>query len=312
MRAVRIGEVGPELVGVPEPEPGPDEVVIDVVTSGVCGSDLHLLAFGPRPNTLGHEVGGRLDGRPVTFSPVVHCGSCDPCRHGHSAVCQVGSNAVYGIHRDGGMADRVVVERSAVVELPVGIDAELACLVEPVAVGVHGINAAEVTSGMRVAVVGAGTVGLVAAAVARQRGATVDIAARHPAQQAAAERLGLGPNLSGRYDVTVDAAGTESAVAQAVRSCRPGGTVLISGTYWGDVTMPGMAIQLKELRILPVVYYGHHGGEREIEAAARALVDLPDLPGALVTHRFPLDDAAEAFRVSSDKTSGAIKVLLEP
>jgi 2-desacetyl-2-hydroxyethyl bacteriochlorophyllide A dehydrogenase len=248
----------------------------------------------------------------VTFSPVVHCGTCEPCRHGHSAVCQVGANAVYGIHRDGGMADRVVVERSAVVELPAAIDADLACLVEPVAVGVHGVNAAEVVDGMRVAVVGAGTVGLVVAAVARQRGAVVDIAARHPGQQAAAERLGLGQHLSGRYDVTVDAAGTESAVAQAVRSCRPGGTVLISGTYWGDVTMPGMAIQLKELRILPVVYYGHHGGEREIEAAARALVDLPDLAGALVTHRFPLDDAAEAFRVAADKSSGAIKVLLEP
>jgi 2-desacetyl-2-hydroxyethyl bacteriochlorophyllide A dehydrogenase len=312
MRAVRIGQDGPEVVAVAEPEPDADQVVIDVVTSGVCGSDLHLLAFGPRPGTLGHEVGGRLDGRPVTFSPVVHCGTCEPCRHGHSAVCQVGANAVYGIHRDGGMADRVVVERSAVVELPPGIDADLACLVEPVAVGVHGINAAEVVDGMRVAVVGAGTVGLVAAAVARQRGASVDIAARHPCQQAAAERLGLGQALSGRYDVTVDAAGTESAVAQAVRSCRPGGTVLISGTYWGDVTMPGMAIQLKELRILPVVYYGHHDGEREIEAAARALLELPELAGALVTHRFPLSDASEAFRVAADKSSGAIKVLLEP
>jgi 2-desacetyl-2-hydroxyethyl bacteriochlorophyllide A dehydrogenase len=299
-------------VAVADPEPGGDQVVIDVVTSGVCGSDLHLLAFGPRPNTLGHEVGGRLDGRPVTFSPVVHCGTCDPCRHGHSAVCQVGANAVYGIHRDGGMADRVVVDRAAVVELPEGIDAELACLVEPVAVAVHGLNAAEVTAGMRVAVVGAGTVGLVAAAVARQRGAIVDIAARHPCQLAAAEKLGLGRELQGRYDVTVDAAGTESAVGQAVRWCRSGGTVLISGTYWGDVTMPGMAIQLKELRLLPVVYYGHHDGEREIEAAARALVGMPELADALVTHRFGLDDAVEAFRVAADKSSGAIKVVLQP
>jgi 2-desacetyl-2-hydroxyethyl bacteriochlorophyllide A dehydrogenase len=312
MRAVRIGEVGPGVVEVPEPEPTPDEVVIEVVTSGVCGSDLHLLAFGPRPGTLGHEVGGLVDGRPVTFSPVVHCGACEPCRHGHTAICQVGANAVYGIHRTGGMAERVAVERSALVELPPGIDAELACLVEPVAVGLHGINAAEVVAGMRVAVVGAGTVGLVVGAVARLRGASVDIVARHPCQQQAAERLGLGRDLSGRYDVTVDAAGTASAVAQAVKACRPGGTVLISGTYWGDVTMPGMAIQLKELRILPVVYYGHHDGEREIEAAARALRDLPDLFDALVTHRFGLDDAAEAFRVAADKSSGAIKVVLQP
>ncbi len=314
MRGVRNTEEGPRVVEVAEPEPraDADEVVLTVAAAGICGSDLHLLAFGPSSTTMGHEIGGWLDGRAVTFCPVVTCGTCAACRNGHSAICQVGSNAVYGIHRNGGMADRVVVERAAVVDLPDGFDPALASLVEPVAVGVHGTNAAQIEAGMRVAVVGAGTVGLVAAAVARHRGAEVDIVARHPSQLAAAERLGVGTATSGRYDVTVDAAGTASAVALAAKLARPGATLLISGTYWGDVTMPGMVIQLKELRLLPVVYYGNHEGEREIDVAAQVLADLPELEAALVTHRFPLDDVAEAFRVAADKSTGSIKVLLEP
>jgi threonine dehydrogenase-like Zn-dependent dehydrogenase len=186
-------------------------------------------------------------------------------------------------------------------------------MVEPLAVGVHAVDAVPVEAGQRVVVVGGGTVGLVAAAVARQRGAQVDLVARHPRQREAAERLGIGLDPGRGADVAVDAAGTESALREAVRLCRSGGTVLIGGTYWGDVTVPGMAIQLKELRLRPVIYYGHRGAEREIDVAARLIQELPDLPDALVTHRFPLDDAAQAFSVASRRAeTGSVKVLLEP
>jgi len=313
MRAVRCTETGVRVVEVAEPEVPPGWVLIDVAAVGVCGSDLHLVDLGPRPVTFGHEVGGWLDGRPVTLCPLRYCGECVNCRNGATSVCQVGASTVVGIHRDGGMADRVAVEAECVVELPPGTSPTLAAMVEPLAVGLHAIDAAPVEAGQRVAVVGGGTVGLVAAAVARRRGAEVDLVARHPAQRAAALRLGIGTDPKRGSDVAIDAAGTESALREAVRLCRSGGTLLIAGTYWGDVTVPGMTIQLKELRLRPVIYYGHRGAEREIDVAVRLLDELPELPDALVTHRFGLDDATEAFSVASRRAeTGSIKVLLEP
>jgi threonine dehydrogenase-like Zn-dependent dehydrogenase len=310
MRGVRVGTEGVGVVEVPGPD-GPG-VVIDVVSAGICGSDLHLVELGPRPTTLGHEIGGLLDGRPVTFSPLLHCGTCARCLDGRSDLCSVGTAAIVGIALDGGMADRVLVDPAAVVELPAGTDPAVACLVEPVAVGVHACNVGSITAGMRVAVIGAGTVGLVAGAVARAAGASVDIAARHPVQAEAAEKLGLGRTVGRGYDVVIDGAGTTSALAQAVKVARPGADLVVAGTYWGDVTLPGLAFQLKGLRLLPAIYYGHHGGEREIDSAVGVFAALPGLADALITHRFPLDEAATAFRVAGDKSTGAVKVVLEP
>ncbi len=312
MRAVRVdpgaGAVG--MVEVADPDPGDGAVLVDVTHVGICGSDLHLVERGVT-HTLGHEFGGMVDGRAVAVEPMVHCGGCDACRAGHTARCSVGTRGLWGIHRDGGMADAVAVDPSCVVELPGGLDPADVALVEPLAVGVHALHRAEVGPGVRVGVVGAGSVGLVAAALAARAGAEVDVAARHPGQVAAVERLGLRPELGRRYDVVVEAAGTASALATAVDVARTGATVVLPGTYWSPVELPGLAAQLKELALLPAVYYGHHHGEREFDTAARVLADAPELVDVLVTHHFPLDDAAEAFATAADKTTGAIKVILD-
>ena len=310
MRAVRCTEDGLAVVDLPEPEG--EGVVVEVASVGICGSDLHVLDLGPRPITFGHEVGGTVDGRAVAICPLRYCGECASCRLGQTNLCRVGANTVVGIHRDGGMADRLLIEAECLVELPEGVAAADAWLVEPIAVGVHAFESVPLTPDMRVAIVGGGTVGLVAAAIALHRGCQVDVVARHPHQQAAAARLGAGLEPRGKYDVAMDAAGTESAAREAVRLCRPGGWFVISGNYWGDVTLPGMALSLKELRVLPVIYYGHVDGVREIDVAARLLGELDGLGEALVTHRFPLDRAPEAFATAADRSSGAIKVLVEP
>jgi len=294
-------------------------VLVEVTAVGICGSDLHLIEGWNCTVTPGHEILGTVDGWPVAVCPVEYCGTCGCCTRGVSSLCERGSAQVIGIHRDGGMADAVLVPESCLVELSglIGLDPAVGFLVEPVAVGLHGWNVIETMTGMvggaRVAIVGAGTVGLIAGAVARHLGFDVDIVARHPGQQAAARTLGLGLDVRGNYDITVDAAGTASAIRLAAELARPGASVLMSGTYWGgDVSWPGLAAQLKELRLFPVVYYGHHRGGREIDAAARLVADLEELPGALVTHRFPLHEAAKAFATAADRASGAIKVVLEP
>lgn len=295
------------------PDPAGDGVVVTPLAVGICGSDLHVLDLGPNGVTVGHEIAARHEGRTVAIQPFAFCGECSNCLSGRHQVCSLGAKAVYGLQVDGGMADALLVDPACLVDLPAGIDAVDACLVEPVAVAVHSCGLVDLQPGMRVGVVGAGTVGLVGGAVARTHGVDVDIAARHPHQAACAERLGLGVGLSGRYDVVFDAAGSPTSIREAIGACRSAGTVVLPGIHWGDVTIPGLALALREIRLQPSVYWGlHHDGRREMDEAADVLARLPELSGALVTHRFPLERAAEAFAVAADKTSGAIKVVVEP
>ena len=177
-------------------------------------------------------------------------------------------------------------------------------------------------------IVGGGTIGLTAVAVARSVGADVDMSARHAHQVEAAERLGAGASPSGEYDVVVEAAGTESALVSAIDHARPGGTVSLPGVYWDGLALPNvMTMFLKEVRLVPSSMYGCARGVHahgvgsigqdadpagELHAAARLLADEPELATAGVTHRFGLDEAVEAFRVAACRSAGAIKVVLEP
>ncbi|MCU1373139.1 MAG: Zn-dependent alcohol dehydrogenase, partial [Actinomycetia bacterium] len=188
MRAVRNTTSGIEVLDVPEPAiPG---VRVTVRSSGICGSDLHLLSWA-LPVTLGHEIGGHLDdGTPVAVWPSRPCGQCDRCLAGEVAQCRTAMAVGYGVGSDGGMADTIVVDEHNVVPLPTGLAAADGCLVEPIACSVHALRRAGVRAGDRVAVVGAGAIGLGAVAAATWMDAIVDVAARHPAQRAAAAAIG--------------------------------------------------------------------------------------------------------------------------
>ena len=311
MRGVRNTEDGVRVLDVADPDPSGDEIVVRVAAAGICGSDLHLLDWGPMPVTLGHEIAGFLDdGTPVAIEPVLsRCGECESCRTGDTHLCR--SAQTVGIGVDGGMADAVVVTPDCVVPLPDGLSVHDAGLVEPVACAVRATHRAGVESGQRVAVVGGGTLGIAAVAAAVQAGCEVGIAARHPHQLAAAEAVGGRP-AEGHYDVVIEAAGTASAFNEAMGLARVRGTVAVLGTYWGEITVAAMSIGIKELDLVGCMAYGEHDGHREVESAASLLAAVPELAPALITHRFPLDDAPEAFRVAGDRSAGAIKVTLEP
>jgi len=295
------------------PEPAGDGPHVQVVSSGICGSDLHLVELGPLPATLGHEFAGRLDdGTPVAIDPSRPCGTCDQCRTGAPHRCRIGSSRALGIGADGGLADRVVVPDAALVPLPPALNVADACLVEPLAVAVHGMRLANVTPATRVAVVGGGTIGLAGVAAAVGLGADTGLAARHPHQREAGERLGAAVVDAGEYDVVVEAAGTEAALTQAAELCRPGGLVLFLSTHWGPVPIPGFPALMKELAFRWSYTYGTHPGGRDVDDAAALLARTPTIASTLVTHRFPLDEAPRAFAVAADRAAGAIKVVLEP
>lgn len=311
MRAVRIRDGRPQVVEV-VPNSG-EGVRVRVRSAGICGSDLHLLDSGaPIPVTLGHEVAGELaDGTPVAVEPLAPCGHCPGCLRGDYNLCDRGPAIVLGVAGDGGMAEEMRVPERALVPLPRGVRVEDACLVEPLAVALHGMRLAGLRGDERVAVVGGGTIGLCAVAAARDAGARVGLEARHDPQREAGSALGAG-EVSEGCDLVVDAAGTPAALGRAVELCRAGGTLLLLATYWGGLELPGFALCLKEVRVLPSSLYGRGPAGRDVDAAAALLARRPEIAQRLITHRFPLDAAPEAFETARRRSAGAIKVVLEP
>jgi threonine dehydrogenase-like Zn-dependent dehydrogenase len=162
-----------------------------------------------------------------------------------------------------------------------------------------------------VAVVGGGTIGQTAICAALDFGSRVDAEVRHDHQREAADILGAG-QATDHYDVVLEAAGTESALLRSIELCRPGGRVVLLGTYWDDVMMPGMAMALAEIDLVPASMYSTSESTRDIDVAARILADHPLIPKTIITHRFPLDGVVEAFATARDRSAGAIKVVLEP
>jgi threonine dehydrogenase-like Zn-dependent dehydrogenase len=310
VRAVRVN--GPGNVEVREVEPAAgDGVRVKVVSAGICGSDLHLAAMGLPAVTVGHEIAGLVDGTAVAIEPLAACGACDGCLAGHEQRCREALQRLYGVALDGGMADEILVAPGCVVALPEAIEPTDASLIEPLAIAVHGFNRVGVRPGERVLVVGGGSIGLNALAVARHRGVAADLAAHHGHQLMAGEALGAGTTAGDEYDVVVDAAGTQSSIEEAIRRLRPGGRLLLLGSWWSPVRL-GADLAVKEITLFPSSLYGHDHGSREFAEAVDVLAARPDLAPTLITHRFALDDAAEAFRAAGDRAAGAIKVVIHP
>jgi threonine dehydrogenase-like Zn-dependent dehydrogenase len=312
MKAVRCCDKHVQVVNVPAPSGA--GVKINVRSAGICSSDLHMINAGfDMPATLGHEVAGTLsDGRAVALEPIAPCGHCDMCVQGDYHLCRLGAGMVHGIALDGGMAEQIIVPERCIVPLPNNVTAADACLVEPLAVAAHGIRMLDLNPNSRLAIIGAGAVGLAAAAVLTPFINTVDIAARHDAQKTAADRLGAGLHPRGEYDVVVDCAGNTKSLAQAARLCKPGATILLLATYWEGVAMPAFEVCMKNLKIYASSLYGRQGLVRDVEMAAQLMAQRPELADILITHRLPLDSAPEAFAIAADRKAGAIKVVLEP
>lgn len=292
--------------------PSGDGVRVRVRAAGICGSDLHMMEINfPLKYIMGHEAAGLLDdGTPVAVEPVSPCGECELCRRGDYNLCRDATASLLGVGCDGCMVDEMQVAQRCVVPLPSNADIKDGCLVEPLSVALHGMRKAGLKPDQRVAVIGAGAIGLCAVAVASDAGAEVGLVSRYEHQSLAGKRLCAAP-VEGKYDLVAECTGSKDAVKQAVDLCRPGGRVLLLGTYWEGVPL-SMAVMLKEITVVSSYMYSSCGGVRDFEAAAGLLSRRPEIAGTLITHRFPLSEAKQAFAVARDRKSGAIKVVLEP
>ena len=312
MRAVRYENGAVRVIDAGEPRG--EGVRVRVTSCGICGSDLAMLDAGfPMAGIPGHEIAGVLaDGTPVAIEPVAPCGACERCRTGDYQVCRLGVEMIYGVGRNGGMASEILVPARCLVALPRGLDPRHASLIEPLAVAVHGLRRAGIRGGERVAIVGGGAIGLCAVAAAVAAGCIVFLAARHDRQREVGARLGAQSLGAQEADVAIDCAGSTESLAQCAEVLRPNGMLLLLAAAWGPLALPGFVFVAKELALSVSSMYGRSAQGRDIDAAAALLAARPELGELLITHRFPLEAAAEAFLTARDRAAGAIKVVLEP
>lgn len=359
-RGARVGPL--RLLDAEDPGlPGPDWRYVRPLLSGICGSDLatvdgkssryfeHIVSF---PFVPGHEVVGALDdGTRVVIEPVLGCAArgiepaCDACSSGDTGRCgnlahghlAPGLQTGYCADTSGGWSTLLAAHESQIHAVPAHLDDEQAVMVEPAACAVHGALRAQVPDGGLVAVIGAGTLGLLAVAALRHLTSpgTILVGAKHPDQRAQATRLGadlvvepgevrravrrvtrshaVGGTMSSGADVVVDCVGDAASIGEALAMTRPGGRIVLVG-------MPGWEhldltpLWQREIELVGAYAYGREVVEGQAVRTFDLAMDLvasADL-GRLVSARYPLRRYREAIEhAASAGRRGATKIVFD-
>jgi threonine dehydrogenase-like Zn-dependent dehydrogenase len=338
MRALVVERPGlAQISELATPKPGPGEVLIRVGAAGICGSDLELMqgtrpaAYVRYPVVPGHEwagtvaqvgsgVSGLASGDPVVAEGFRSCGSCDRCREGRTNLC-LAEYAETGFTHQGAFAELICVPARLVHRLPAGSDLEAAALLEPAACVAGGLLEAELRPGLRIAVIGAGTLGLLAVSVLRLSSPSrLALVGSREARLALGRRLGCDETwdinsgdsleaLEEGFDLVFEAANRPEAATTALALARRGGTVVLEGISGAD--RPAIRADLITLKHLQV--RGIFGASGRAWSWAVELFSTGRLPLAqLISHRFPLERYEAAFDTLQDRSSGAVKVELVP
>jgi 2-desacetyl-2-hydroxyethyl bacteriochlorophyllide A dehydrogenase len=336
MRAAFITGSGQvEVRDTDAPSPGPGEVLLLVRACGICGSDLHFYhgVFPANPNIPpGHEFAGEIvevgdgvsrfeRGQRVVVEPIRRCQECEYCRTGRYHLCP--KRMLLGTFAPGGLAEFVAVPAYTLYPLREGLDFEQGALVEPLAVAVHGVHIVDLTVGERVLVLGSGTIGLCSIIAAKSAGADDVVATyRHDHQgeaalAAGASRVIRDSEVSGLekegIDVVIETiGGSAPTLAQALGAVRPGGRISVLGLFPGVVQLGGLALTLKEVTVVGGITYCRPGLPSDFDLAIRILRSDPERVRAMITHRFSLDEAGEAFAAAADKATKSVKVQVTP
>ena len=325
--------------GTEIPRAKEDTAVIKVMSSGVCGSDLHWYAVRPypQPTVLGHEVSGEIvevgrglgrfsEGNRVCVDLTRHyaCGSCSSCRGGKFFHCPNKARVPWG----GGFAEYMEVKGLGIHPLPETLTHEQGAMVEPVAVGVHACRYGDTKPGESVLVLGAGTIGLLSLAVAKVFGAKrAYIVAKYDVQVRMAEamgadgviRLGTGNlveqvrEISGGVpiDTVIETVGGSApTIDQAVSVVKPEGKVVVTGVFPNPIPINLEGALEKEVKIIFSVCYNAENGIHDYEIASDLIASGQVNPTQLITHRFALNQTPEAFETALDKTTGSVKAMI--
>jgi threonine dehydrogenase-like Zn-dependent dehydrogenase len=316
MMAVVLRAGIPELVDRPEPAPRPDEATVRVLLAGICRTDLEIargyMTFDGVP---GHEFVGVVEesgdpawvGRRVVGEINASCGACETCREGWPRHCP--RRTVLGISgRDGAFAERLALPVANLHEVPAGMSDESAVFTEPLAAAHEILEQVSFGPRARVLVLGDGRLGQLCVAVLRRAGVSPTVSGRHAKKLERLARIGcpivdaVRP-IPREFDIAVEATGTPDGLRRALSAVRPRGTVVLKSTYHG-----GAQFDLSGLVIDEITLLGSRCGP--FAPALEHLRDDPSCVEGLVTARFPLSEARDAFARAMDASS--LKVLLEP
>jgi L-gulonate 5-dehydrogenase len=315
-------------------KPGPGEILVRVRRAGICGSDLHIFhgsnPFAKYPRIVGHEFGGEVEavgpdvdglavGDHVVADPVVSCGRCYACRVGRYNVCA--NLEVFGVHRDGGFRDRVLVPAANAVKVRGDLPIAIAALAEPFSIAANVLARTGCGPEDSVLIYGAGTVGLTVLQVAKLKGARclisdpdearlerarifgadVLIQVQHtPVTDAVRDELdGLGPS------VVIDGAGVPALLEEACRVASPAGRIGLLGFSPAPCNVSQQEIVKKELSLV-----GSRLNRRLLPEVVGWLESGRLKPAPMITQTFAAREAQAAFDLVERHPEQTVKVQL--
>ncbi|WP_106476946.1 zinc-binding alcohol dehydrogenase family protein [Phytohalomonas tamaricis] len=325
-----------EVKEVEQPRCGPGEALVAISYVGICGTDIH--AFGGNqpyfsyPRVLGHELSGRIEavgsdadraliGHNAYVIPYLHCGKCAACQRGKTNCCQ--NMEVIGVHRDGGMADYLVVPVAHLVTSDILAPERLA-LVECLAIGAHAVRRSQLDAGELALVIGAGPIGMGVVQIAQSRGARVVVVDTNPqrlafchevlgvetvinaaTQDIAAELTAL--STGALADVVFDATGNAQAMNRGFDFVGHGGRYVLVSLVKADITFHDPDFHKKEITLLA----SRNATHEDFVTVARLMEAGQLHEREMITHRSPLEAMPEIMAQWCDPRSGVIKGMIE-
>lgn len=314
------------------------KVIFKVDTCGICGSDIHYWDMGqPEGLVMGHEFcgtvvdpGSRTDlkiGDRITGLPISPCGKCDACKSGNPQYCPETWTHAVGLSLDypGAYAQMSSCHPDMVRKLPDNVSNEEACMVEPSAVSLHGIGLANINVGDKVAIIGGGIIGLMAAEFAKMAGATY-IALLETNENRGKKALKFGcvdeyfnaldenlvPMLkektAGGFDKVIDCCGNSAAVSEAIMITKNGGTIVLVGVSMAPITIPTVVSVMGEITMKGSIAYTEFDFDRTIKLIADGKLNVKKYIDDII----PLEKAQEAFERLTSGTDDAIKIIFKP
>lgn len=327
-----------EMREAPDPElAGPKDVLIRMLTVGVCGSDVHYYTTGrigsqvvQYPFTVGHEGAGVVErvgdavarvkpGDVVAIEPAMPCWTCDQCLAGRPHTCRRLKFLGCPGQAEGCLSERIVMPEESCFAVPEAVTPTRAALSEPLAIGVYAAQLAGGLAGKSSAILGVGPIGLSVLVAAKAAGVgPVHVTDRLEPRLRLAQKLGADAAhnieqgdpadlLDSTLDFVFECCGQQEALDQAVRMLKPGGKLLIVGIPEVDrVSFSIDLLRRKEIAIQNV--------RRQNHCTQKALDGIADgslAVDALVTHRFPFEQTKEAFDLVAEYRDGVVKAMVD-
>lgn len=327
-----------KITEVEPPKPDNNKVIIDIIKTGICGSDIHNWDAGePKGLIMGHEFtgkvvdpGSRIDlniGDRVTALPISPCGHCEACETGNPQYCTETWTHAIGLSLDnpGGLTNRIAVRPDMVLKLPDNVTDKEGAMIEPTAVGLHAVHLADIRVGNKVLVVGGGIIGLVSAMFAKLEGAEfVAISETNEARGKKSVKLKVADEwfnakdenflknvfskVPGGFDIVIDCSGNTKAVESELMTVKPGGTIVLVGVSPKPIEFASVIAVMKELTIKGAIAYTKEEFKNCISLIANKKIDVMKFVDDIV----PLEDTQKAYERLTSGSDDAVKIMVDP